>query len=54
MLTATFRDSIGTYTIEDVVNIQYDARDKTYSVMHSDYSTEEAVGQHGEVNAENY
>ena len=54
MVTATFRDEIGTFMIEDIANIQYDVKDKTYSVMHSDYETEEIIGQLVEINVEGF
>ena len=38
---ATFRDRVGMFTIEDVANIQYNKKDNVYSVMFTDYSTEE-------------
>ena len=40
-MTAVFTDKFGTFEVENVINIHYDAKDNIYNVMFADYSEEE-------------
>ena len=54
MMTATFRDDLGTFVVENIANIQYSANDGIWSVMFEDYETEEYKAQLMEISVEGY
>ena len=44
-MTAVFRDSLSTFTLDNVENIQWDGSNGTWSVMFDDYEVQEVDGQ---------
>ena len=44
-MTAVFRDSLSTFTLENVENIQYNGSNGKWSVMFTDYEVREVEGQ---------
>ena len=44
-MTAVFRDSLSTFTLDNVENIQYNGSDGKWSVMFNDYEVQEVNGQ---------
>ena len=44
-MTAVFRDNLGTFTLENVENIQLDGSNEKWSVMFDDYEVQEIDGQ---------
>lgn len=49
-MTAVFRDSLGTFALESVENMQFDASKNTWLVMFDDYETQEIKAQLIEIN----
>ena len=54
MMTATFRDELSTFVVENIANIQYNARENIWSVMFEDYETQEYKAQLMEISVEGY
>ena len=44
-MTAVFRDSFSTFTLDNVENIQYNGNNGKWSVMFDDYEVQEVDGQ---------
>ena len=44
-MTAVFRDSLSTFTLDNVENIQYNRINGKWSVMFEDYGVQEVDGQ---------
>lgn len=44
-MTAVFRDSLSTFTLDNVENIQWDGSNGKCSVMFEDYEVQEVDGQ---------
>ena len=44
-MTAVFRDSLSTFTLDNVENIQWDGNNSKWSVMFDDYEVQEVDGQ---------
>ena len=44
-MTAVFRDSLSTFTLDNVENIQWDGSNGKWSVMFDDYEVQEVDGQ---------
>lgn len=44
-MTAVFRDSLSTFTLDNVENIQWDGYNGKWSVMFDDYEVQEVDGQ---------
>lgn len=53
-MKAVFRDKIGSFVLENVENIQYSTTYDVWSVMFSDYETQEVKGQLIEVSTDEY
>ena len=48
-MTAVFRDSFSTFTLDNVENIQYNGNNGKWSVMFDDYEVQEVKAQLVEV-----
>lgn len=44
-MTAVFRDSLSTFTLDNVENIQFDGSNGKWSVIFDDYEVQEVDGQ---------